>query len=69
MHPIESFTFALTIYIRYTYVYVMSQQFYSYIYNIHEIQCDMGNTRNHLMFLYAITGCGTVSGIYRQGKR
>ena len=37
--------------------------------NIQEIQHAIGDTRNHLMFLYAVKGCVTVSAIYRQGKR
>lgn len=39
------------------------------IFNIHEIQHAIGDTRYHLMFLHAMTGCDTVSAIYRQGKR
>lgn len=39
------------------------------VFNIHEIQHAIGDTRNHLMFLHAVTGCDTVSAIYRQGKR
>ena len=39
------------------------------VFNIHEIQHGIGDTRNHLMFLHAVTGCDTVSAIYRQGKR
>lgn len=38
------------------------------VFNIHEIQHAIGDTRNHLMFLHAVTGCDTVSAIYRQGK-
>ena len=39
------------------------------LYNIHEIQRAIGDTAKHLMFLHAMTGCDTVSSIYRQGKR
>ncbi|KAG1677542.1 hypothetical protein GQR58_013879 [Nymphon striatum] len=39
------------------------------VFNIHEIQHAIGDTRYHLMFLHAVTGCDTVSAIYRQGKR
>ena len=30
------------------------------VFNIHEIQHAIGDTRNRLMFLYAVTGCDTV---------
>jgi hypothetical protein len=39
------------------------------VFHIHEIQHAIGDTINHLMFLHAVTGCDTVSAIYRQGKR
>ena len=39
------------------------------VFNIHEIQHAIGDTRNCLMLLYALTGCDTVSAIYRQGSR
>ena len=39
------------------------------LYNIHEIQRVIGDTAKHLMFLHAMTGCDTVSAIYRHGKR
>ena len=39
------------------------------VFNIHEIQHAIGDTRNNLMFLQAVTGCDTVSAIYRQGSR
>eukprot|EP00057_Strongylocentrotus_purpuratus_P014907 XP_011669381.1 PREDICTED: uncharacterized protein LOC105440653 [Strongylocentrotus purpuratus] len=39
------------------------------VFNIHEIQHAIEDTRNHLMFLHALTGYDTVSAIYRQDKR
>lgn len=39
------------------------------VFNIHEIQHAIGDTRNHVMFLHAVTGYDTVSVIYHQGKR
>ena len=39
------------------------------LYNIRDIQRAIGDTAKHLMPLHAITGCDTVSGIYRQTKR
>ena len=39
------------------------------VFNIHEIQRGIGDTKDYLMFLHAMTGCDTVSAIYRQGKR
>ncbi|CAM1319513.1 Uncharacterised protein r2_g2787 [Pycnogonum litorale] len=39
------------------------------VFNIHEIEHGIGDTRNHMMFLHAMTGCDMVSAIYRQGKR
>ena len=39
------------------------------IYSIHDIQQAIGETSNYIMFLHAMTGCDTVSSIYRQGKR
>ena len=39
------------------------------VFNIHEIQHAIGDTRNCQMFIYAVTGCDTVSAIYRQGSR
>ena len=38
------------------------------LYKISDIQESLGETSNHLMVLHAITGCDTVSGLYRQGK-
>lgn len=39
------------------------------VYRINDIQDSIGNTSKHLMVLHAITGCDTVSALYRQGKR
>src|SRR6218665_614725 len=39
------------------------------VFSILDIQHAIGYTRNHLMFLHAVTGCDTVSAIYRQSKR
>ena len=39
------------------------------MYNIHEIQRVIGDTAKHLMFLHVMTGCDTVSAIYRKGMR
>ncbi len=39
------------------------------IFSINEIQHSIGDTRNHLMALHAVTGCDTVSAIYRRGKK
>ena len=50
-------------------VYMMCHRNPVALFNIHEIQHALGSTRHHLMFLHAVTGCDTVSAIYRQGKR
>lgn len=39
------------------------------LYRVHEIQESLGKTSQHLMVLHAITGCDTVSAVYRHGKR
>ena len=39
------------------------------VFNIHNIQQAIGNNKNHLLFLHAISGCHTVSAMYKQGKR
>ena len=39
------------------------------VYRVHDIQGSIGNTSKYLMVLHAITGCDTVSALYRQGKR
>ncbi len=39
------------------------------MYNIQELQHAIGRTSKHLMFIHAVSGCDTVSAIYRQGKR
>ena len=39
------------------------------LYSIHEIKHVIGETCSYILFLHAITGCDTVSSIYRQGKR
>ena len=38
------------------------------VFSIREIQHAIGGTKNYLMALHAVTGCDTVSAIYRQGK-
>ena len=38
------------------------------VFSIREIQHAIGGTKNYLMPLHAVTGCDTVSAIYRQGK-
>ena len=50
-------------------VYMLCRSSPTTIYNINEIQESIGTTSQHLMFIHAITGCDTVSAIYRQGKR
>ena len=50
-------------------VYMMCHRNHVALFNIHDIQHALGSTRHHLMFLHAVTGCNTVSAIYRQGKR
>ncbi|KAK3894781.1 hypothetical protein Pcinc_001503 [Petrolisthes cinctipes] len=39
------------------------------LYRVHDIQASIGDTSKYLMVLHAITGCDTVSALYRQGKR
>lgn len=39
------------------------------VYRVHDIQESIGNTSKYLMVYHAITGCDTVSALYRQGKR
>lgn len=39
------------------------------VYRVHDIQKSIGSTCKYLMPLHAITGCDTVSALYRQGKR
>ena len=39
------------------------------LYRVQDIQEGMGSTSRYLMALHAITGCDTVSALYRQGKR
>ena len=39
------------------------------LYRIHDIQANIGDTSKYLMVVHAITGCDTVSALYRQGKR
>jgi len=39
------------------------------VFNSQEIQDGIGDTKHHLMFLHAMTGCDTVSAIYCHGKR
>jgi len=38
------------------------------VFPIQEIKQAIGDTGKHLMFVHAMTGCDTVSAIYRQGK-
>ena len=38
------------------------------LYTIHGIQHAIGDKTTHLMFIHAMTGCDTVSAIYRQGQ-
>ena len=38
------------------------------VFSTWEIQHAIGGTKNYLMSLHAVTGCDTVSAIYRQGK-
>ena len=38
------------------------------VYGISDIQEALGDTKNHLLSIHAITGCDTVSAIYRRGK-
>ena len=37
------------------------------LYRVHDIQASIGDISKYLMVLYAITGCDTVSALYRQG--
>ncbi|KAK3895922.1 hypothetical protein Pcinc_000395 [Petrolisthes cinctipes] len=39
------------------------------LYRVHDIQASIGDTSKYLMVLHTITGCDTVSVLYRQGKR
>ena len=39
------------------------------LYRVRDIQASIGDTSKYLMVLHAITGCDTVSAVYRQGKR
>lgn len=39
------------------------------LYKVCDIQESLGETSKYLMVLHAITGCDTVSAVYRQGKR
>lgn len=52
-----------------TAMYMLCRSSPTTLYNIHEFQHAIGDTTKHLMFLHAVTGCDTVSAIYRQGKR
>lgn len=38
------------------------------VFRIRDIQDAIGETKDHLMFLHAVSGCDTVSAILRQGK-
>ena len=39
------------------------------VFRVSDIQDALGDTRNYLLAIHAITGCDTVSAIYRRGKR
>ena len=39
------------------------------VFNIHNIQQAIGDTKDHLLFLHAISRCDTVSAMYKQSKR
>ena len=39
------------------------------VFDIHKIRQALGETRYHIMSLHAITGCDTVSAIFRRGKK
>ena len=39
------------------------------LYSFSELQSDVGDVKQHLMFVHAISGCDTVSAPYMKGKR
>ena len=39
------------------------------LYNIDELQSAVGDMKQHLMFVHAISGCDTVSAPYMKGKK
>ena len=39
------------------------------VYCIQELQDVLGDTKQHLLFIHAVTGCNTTSALYNQGKR
>ena len=39
-----------------------------FFYSITQLQQALGSTRQPILFLHVITGCGTTSALYRQGK-
>ncbi len=39
------------------------------LYDIQELKHAIGDTSTHMLFVHAISGCDTVSAMYRQGKR
>ena len=50
-------------------IYMLCRSSPTTLYSILEIQRAIGDTKKYLLFLHAVTGCDTVSAIYRQGKR
>ena len=52
----------------YTNVYMLCQTNPPMSYNCNDIQHAIGDTAKQLLFLQAVTGCDTVSAIYRQSK-
>ena len=50
-------------------LYILCQKFPTLLYRIRDIQENIGHTGSYLMVIHAITGCDTVSALYRQGKR
>ena len=52
-----------------TNVYLLCQNNPPIMYSCTEIQHAIRDTTNHLMLLHVVTGCDTVSAIYRQSKR
>ena len=50
-------------------VYILCRENPTTLYRVRDIQDNIGDTSTYLMVLHAITGCDTVSALYRQGKR
>ena len=38
------------------------------LYSVEQLHQALGSTRQHLLFIHAITGCDTTSALYGQGK-